>query len=483
MTQKVRILVCDPDVNVRNLVATRLLTRGYEVIEKSEQSEILLYLEQENVALILLATELDRVGGSYLIEKIRAQPHLTTVPIILMTHRDQIADLITCQDRGFDDFLIKPFDAFILQMRVSINIRRVRDRVDANALTHLPGNHAIERVIQGRIDRQEKFSVLYIDINNFKTFNDRYGFEKGDDVIRQTAKILLKHARESAACGDCFVGHVGGDDFVVVLNPEDEEVYARAFLEEFDRISVTYYNDEDRERGSVRVTNRRGKRETFPLMSCSVAACNNLYRPYKNLGEIAQDAAQVKSFLKSQSGSHYLRDRRSEPLREVKQAVQILAPTLEKKKNGRLDGPLGETLLREGVITEEQLSQALKIHFETGKRLGQVLIQLGFVKSEIVGRILEKQWRIAYKRLERLVPSREALGLLPESFMQSRRVLPLEITGESLKLAMSDPNDQEMLSEIKNTTGLEPKPYVALENELEQFWHNRPPEWSQEEIA
>lgn len=478
-----RILVCDPDANIQNLVVARLLTRGYEVIEKSKQDEILLYLEQEHVDLILLATELDRLGGTYLIEKIRSQPHLTTIPIILMTHRDQLADLITCQDRGFDDFLIKPFDAFILQMRVAINIKRVRDRVDANALTHLPGNHAIERMIQGRIDRKEKFSVLYIDINNFKTFNDRYSFEKGDDVIRQTAKILLKHARESAKHGDCFVGHVGGDDFVVVLKPEDEEVYARAFLDEFDRICVTYYNDEDRERGCVRVTNRRGKRETFPLMSCSVAACNNLYRDYKSLGEIAQDAAQVKSFLKSQPGSHYLRDRRSEPLNEVQHAVKVLAPVLEKKKSGKLDGPLGETLLRDGVITEEQLSQALKKHFETGKRLGQILIQMGFVKSEIVGQILEKKWRIAYKRLERLIPSREALGLLPESFMQSRRILPLEIDGEQLKLAMSDPKDEKMLNEIKHTTGLDPKPYVALENELEQFWQNRPPEWSQEETA
>jgi diguanylate cyclase (GGDEF)-like protein len=295
---KLKILAADQDPELLELIATRLEPRGYEVVRMQRSEEVMFYLEQEKVELILLSTEIDRMQGSGLIERLRGLSHLVTTPIVLIAEKENLADLIVAGDRGFDDFLIKPFDSFTLQLRVSLNISRIQDRIDANALSHLPGNHAIERVVSQKIAQDEKFSVLYIDINNFKTFNDRYGFEQGDDVIRHTSKIMLAQARKMMKKHEYFIGHIGGDDFVAVVNPEYEEAYARSFLEEFDRIAVTYYSEEDRERGCVRVTNRKGKKETFPLMSCSVAACNNVYRDYKSLAEIATDAAEVKSFFK-----------------------------------------------------------------------------------------------------------------------------------------------------------------------------------------
>ena len=478
-----QILIAEKDETLRSLVATRLQARHYDVLETGSSEGALRILESGRLDLILLSSEMERVGGLRLIEKIRQKPHFATIPVILLIEENKIAELVTSHDYGFDDFLIKPFDPLVLQLRVAMNITRSRHRMEANALTHLPGNVSIERAVRAAIQSGEKFSVLYIDINNFKSFNDRYGFEKGDDVIRQTAQILVQTASAVAGEDKSFVGHIGGDDFVVLLSLDKEEPFARRFMTEFDRIIPTYYNEADQKRGSVRLTNRRGKQATFPLMSCSVAACNNLYRSYKSLGEIAQDAAEVKSFLKSQPGSHYLRDRRSAQVHEVSEALQILAPEAASPKGPENRDPLGQVLVNAGLISQDQLTEALKKHLKTGKRLGQVLIAMNAVRSEDVGRMLEKRLNVPYVSLRRFQMTRDLHRLFTGDFIRSHRVLPLEIAGETLRLGMCDPFDLRTIDSIERITGLKPVPCLALENEVEEFLERIAKEASLEEKA
>ena len=475
-----KILIAEKDEALRSIVSTRLQARHYEVVEAGASEEVLRALERGQFDLILLSSELERVGGFRVIEKIRQKPRLATIPVILLIEENKIAELVTSHDYGFDDFLIKPFDPLVLQLRVAMNITRSRHRVEANALTHLPGNVSIERAVREMIESGEKFSVLYMDINHFKSFNDRYGFEKGDDAIRQTAQILVQTS-EAVAPGKCFIGHIGGDDFVAVLPLEKEEAFARRFIAEFDRIMPTYYTEADQKRGFVRVTDRRGKQATFPVMSCSVAACNNLNRQYKNLGEIAQDAAEVKSFLKSQPGSHYLRDRRSAQVRGVAEALEILAPEAGVPKESGITDPLGQILVNAGLISQEQLSDALKRHLQTGKRLGQVLISMNAVRSEDVGRMLERKLNVPYVSLKQFSPSREALRLFTFDFVRSHRVVPLEISGQWLRLGMCDPFDLRTLDSIERITGLKPMPCLALEDEFESFLEKFPEETLREE--
>lgn len=465
-----RILVAEKDASMRSVIAARLSARQYAVIETGDSEETLRLMTKDPADLVMLSMDMDRIGGKLLIEKIRERSEWLTVPVILITEEEKIADLVMSQERGFDDFITKPFNPLVLQLRVSMNIAKSRQRIEANALTHLAGNPSIERAIRKKIDSGSKFSVLYIDLNHFKGFNDRYGFEKGDDVLRQTAKILLQTANTFGE-GDCFVGHVGGDDFVIVLPVEMEEPYSRKFIDEFDRIMPTYYSEADRKRGTIRITNRQGKKENVPLLSCSVAACNNLYREYKSVGEIAHDAAEVKSFLKSQpAGSHYLRDRRSSPVRGVKEALDILSPEMpeEKEKKHPVD-PLGIVLINAGLITEAQLSLALKRHFETGQRLGQVLISMNAVKSEEVGKMLEKKLNVPYVCLKFARPAREVLRLFSLDFIRSHRVVPLEASREEIKLGMCDPFDLKTLDAIERITRLKPVPCLTLEDEFEYF--------------
>ncbi len=463
-----RILVVEKDEIARETIRMRLSSRHYEVTCAERADAALKLLERESFDLIILAQDMDLIAGQTLIQVVRAKPHLTAVPVILMIQETQVADLLLSSEKGYDDFLTKPINPLMLHVRVKMNVERVRDRVEVNALTFLPGNHAIEKVVLKKIKSGEKFSVLYIDINHFKAFNDRCGFSRGDDALRHTAKLLTMIAKEFRAQGDCFVGHIGGDDFIAVTPVELEEKFARRFIEDFDRIMPTYYNEEDQKRGVIRVKNRSGKMEDTPLMSCSIAACTNLYRTYQSLGEVASDAAEVKSFLKTQSGSHYLRDRRSSPPAKIEDIEDFLKKDLADPHKKVID-PLGQILLGAGLLTEAQLEIALKKHIETGQRLGQCLISMNLVSSEDVGRMLEKRLNVPYFSLKKWKPSREVLRTFTLDFVAAHRVVPVEVTGGMIKLAMCDPFDLKLLDRIEQITRLKPVPCLTLEDEFELF--------------
>lgn len=471
-----RILVAEKDDAIRELILMRLHSRHHKVFEASKSSQVLRILDREMLDLILLSIEMEPLGGRMLIQIIRSRSHLMSVPVIMITEEHKLAELMLGQEKGFDDFLVKPFSPLVLQLRVGLNIAKTMERVEANALTHLPGNHAIEKIVLKKVQAGEKFSVLYIDINNFKAFNDHYGFHKGDEAILQTARLLVTASHAVARDGECFIGHIGGDDFVVVLPPELEEVFARQFIDDFDRIIPTYYNRKDRDAGFIRVENRRGKMENFPLMSCSVAGCTNLYRNYVSLREIAQDAAEVKSFLKSQPGSHYLQDRRSAPIKKLDEAVHILEPEIKPAKPKKRVDPLGQVLVSSGLITEEQLDAALKQHLQTGYRLGQTLIDMNLVSSQAVGQMLEKKLKVPYFSLKEWTPDAALLRLFNVEFILHHRAVPIGASGDAVRVAMCDPFDLRTLDAVERITGLKPVPYLALEDEFEHFLERLAPE-------
>ena len=478
-----RILVAEKDDATRELIVMRLHSRHHKVFEASRSSQIVRFLEREVVDLILLSSDMEPLNGKMPIQIIRSRSHLMAVPVIMITEEHKLTELMLGHEKGFDDFLVKPFSPLVLQLRVNLNIAKTMEHVEANALTHLPGNHAIEKIVLRKIQANEKFSVLYIDINNFKAFNDHYSFQKGDDVILQTARLLVTTSHAVARDGECFIGHIGGDDFIVVLPVELEEIFARQFIDDFDRIIPTYYSRADRDAGFIRVENRRSKMENFPLMSCSVAGCTNIYRNYASLREIAQDASEVKTFLKTQPGSHYLQDRRSAPIKKLDDAVHILEPEVKPANPKERVDPLGQVLVNSGLITEEQLSQALKKHLETGQRLGQTLINMNIISSQDVGKMLERKLKVPYFGLKDWTPAPEVFHLFNKEFMFHHRVVPIGVSDGSVRIAMCDPFDLRTLDAVERITGLRPEPYLALEDEFEQFLESMAPETEAEKIV
>jgi hypothetical protein len=201
------------------------------------------------------------------------------------------------------------------------------------------------------------------------------------------------------------------------------------------------------------------------LITISLAEISNEYVPINNPAEVAQRLVEVKKFLKSQKGSNHLKDRRGRPFTSLEEAETALRP-MEKEDSE----PLGRALVKAGLIHEDQLTMALAKHFETGERLGQILISMNAVDSEKVGETLAKKLRVPYASLRKNQPSEDILELLDRDFLKSFRVIPFEVTDEDiLYLGMVDPANRKVIREVEEITRLKVKPCLVLENEFEEF--------------
>lgn len=182
-------------------------------------------------------------------------------------------------------------------------------RLDANPLTRLPGNLAIDREIDMRIDCNIPFSHLYIDLDNFKAYSDRYGYKAGSDVLARVGQMIQQTVREHGTSKD-LIGHIGGDDYVVVTTLELGETLARKIITEFNKLAPSFYNEEDCKAGFIAGQDRYGVERIFPLMTVSIALIRSDHYDYPSRLAISQDCARVKEFLKGQEGSNYMLDRR-----------------------------------------------------------------------------------------------------------------------------------------------------------------------------
>jgi len=231
---------------------------------------------------------------------------------------EQVAELARNRDQSkqYDLIVVTEKDKYfgtisVMDLLASLTDLRIMLAMNANPLTGLPGNLIIEEKLKQAL--QQTFAVLYIDLDNFKAFNDKYGFEMGDKAIQLTANIL----REIAAGYDAknvFLGHIGGDDFLVLLDSlEDEIDWAERIIAEFDAQILSLYSQEDLSRGYILVPDRRGKMQKFPVMSISVALIDNKNRHFANHLEVSEVAAQLKKKAKMSEGSIWVSDRRGTP--------------------------------------------------------------------------------------------------------------------------------------------------------------------------
>lgn len=196
----------------------------------------------------------------------------------------------------------------IQQMMLKIKDNQQR-YLDASPLTRLPGNLAIEQVLKGKMDQGEKFALCYIDLDDFKAFNDKYGYAKGSDLIKMTGEVLYR-AKDQYAEKQDFVGHIGGDDFVLITSPDKVEKVCQSIIAEFDRLIPAYYQHEDRIKGFIEGLDRYGVKRRFSIMSISIAVVSDVKRTFQSPIEIARVATEVKDYVKSLPGSNYLIDRR-----------------------------------------------------------------------------------------------------------------------------------------------------------------------------
>jgi diguanylate cyclase (GGDEF)-like protein len=227
--------------------------------------------------------------------------------VVFLSARGETADKVRALRLGADDYLTKPFDAQELVARVDAVLRRREATLHASPMTRLPGGRAIDQEVERRLGGRIPFALTYVDLDNLKAFNDTYGYAKADGVIVQTAGIL-RHAVAEHGGEAAFLGHIGGDDFVVLTAPERAQAVCREIISTFDRVIPLYYDREDRERGFIEAADRYGTQRKFPILSVSIATVVAPPGRYGAHVDLARAASELKERAKQTQGSVHLCD-------------------------------------------------------------------------------------------------------------------------------------------------------------------------------
>ena len=205
--------------------------------------------------------------------------------------------------------MVKPFEPETLLARIRMILKRTTRSLDANPLTHLPGNSTIMEEFQNYIDLGKPFAVGYADLDKFKIYNDKYGFEHGDEIIRAVARTLIDATQKF--CGtEAFVGHVGGDDFVFICADDKADAISQDIIDSFDKLVPGFYNETDRTAGFIAGVDRQGNAVKTGLVSVSIGIVSNVNQKITHVAQIGELGAELKKFAKCVGKSNFQRDQR-----------------------------------------------------------------------------------------------------------------------------------------------------------------------------
>ena len=260
-------------------------------------------------AMIIIDEDNVEMDVTELCKIIRADENNSITPIAVISSNVDRLHRIKVLETAIEYFIIKPIDEEYLYYTIKniTSLMYINRRV--SPLTGLPGNVQIQAEMKKRIMNKEEFAIMYADLDNFKAYNDIYGFSAGDEIIKFTAKVLLDNVHKIEN-SDNFVGHIGGDDFVAIISKTDYDTVCQNMITQFDKDITSFYDADDVERGFVEVANRRGIIEQFPLVSISIAIVESDKNRFKTTLEIGEIGAQVKHKAKATLGSTYVIDKR-----------------------------------------------------------------------------------------------------------------------------------------------------------------------------
>lgn len=267
------------------------------------------HLFNEPPDLLIVDNALEDIPAEELARLVKSENVYRQLPVMLCLEQKDMACPWDWTRVEVDDFLVQPFSKREARDRINLTLCRAMRALDANPLSKLPGNTSIIQRIQDLMDREEDFALAYCDLDYFKSFNDKYGFSRGDEILMMTARIIV-NTMKSFSGRKTFVGHVGGDDFVFITEPDIVEEACKRVIANFDAIVPNFYDDDDRKRGSIVSTDRKGEVQTFPLMAVSIAVVFNLGGKLKHYGEASAIAMGLKKKAKENPKSNYVLDRR-----------------------------------------------------------------------------------------------------------------------------------------------------------------------------
>ena len=305
-----KVLVVEDDPDVRDLVVKLLRLEGLEILQAGNGFDALEVAQSSAPDVIVLDLMLPGMDGLEVCRRLRDDPVLRHAGIIMLTAKAALEERVLGLRIGADDYLTKPFEPEELTERVKVAVRRSHEMVSLSPLTGLPGNLQIQDKVVTLISQGIDFALLHVDIDYFKPFNDHYGVLRGDLAIRLLARCIASTLREHASRGS-FVGHIGGDDFMIIVDPSEAELVARFLIGSWDASVRALYDRVDLERGYIEVRDRRGELNRFTQITISIGIATTASRELRDQLEAADVAAEMKEVAKSDGDSSYAIDHRS----------------------------------------------------------------------------------------------------------------------------------------------------------------------------
>ena len=304
------ILISDDDEDIVRFVEVNLRLEGFDVVTAFDGEQALQQAYEVGPDLILLDVMMPKVDGFEVCQRLRSDGRTKNISIIMLTAKSLSADKVVGLTAGADDYMIKPFDPIELVARVKSALRRSKEMRAINPLTQFPGNVQIQDEVTRKVQSGAPFGVMYIDIDDFKAFNDYYGFLRGDEAIKLLARCASEAVTEHGG-DEPFIGHIGGDDFVAVVGAHEAEKAATALVECWDHEVLALYDPADVEKGYIDVVDRQKQLHRYPIASVSIGIATNLQKPITSHWEAAEIASEMKQFAKRQEGSRVAIDRRT----------------------------------------------------------------------------------------------------------------------------------------------------------------------------
>ena len=321
MTKEKQTLLIADDSRLNVNILVDIFKDDYAITVAKNGRQALQRVAANPPDLILLDVLMPEMDGYEVCRQLKADPLTEDIPIVFITSLKDNEDESMGLSLGAIDFIKKPLKVPIVKARVS-NLMKLRAAIkeletlrqlalDANPNTGLPGNNSVNRIVSEALRKKENGCVIYADLDNFKAFNDKYGFARGDAVIQFTADVL-KNALKTSGCDNAFIGHIGGDDFVLWVPSEKSMPVTDAIISQFDREIVTFYNAEDVRAQCIRTSDRQGQPQTFSLMTISMAGVDLSTRKFDKYIQVNDVCAEIKKKAKETIGSCFILDRRTD---------------------------------------------------------------------------------------------------------------------------------------------------------------------------
>lgn len=304
-----RVLIVDDAFEVAEWISLLLAPVGYRVRSVTSGEDA--HEAARRFMPDLVIVDADSPGGEGLAfcRELRGDPRTGWAAIMMLSHRADVDARIAAFTSGADDYVVKPVEPRELLARVRTRLERSMELRGVSPLTGLPGNFSIERELDAFLESREDFALIHADLDRFKAFNDRYGFVRGDEAIRATGRAVLDAVGETGPLPR-FVGHVGGDDFAMLVSPDVAEEVCEKVASQVAARLAPLYDPEDRERGLIELVDRQGKLRSMPLLSISMGVAISTLRAYESAAAVSSVASEMKEVAKMETGSAWCIDRR-----------------------------------------------------------------------------------------------------------------------------------------------------------------------------